>query len=124
MGTLGVAIASGKILDLKGNVVWRYPNPKDEATDPKWQITNPFVQEHINLVTGIRTGTPVNDAEEQVNSTLMSIMGRVSAYTGKDVLWDEIMNSDLYLGPKKYIFGPVPEVSEEIPLAGIANKLI
>jgi len=123
-GTKGIAIASGKILDLHGNMVWEYPHPDKEDVTSEWAITNPFVQEHINLVTGIRTGKPVNDAEAQVNSTLMTIMGRVSAYTGKDVLWDEIMNSDLYLGPKKYVFGPLPEVKEEIPLAGEANKLI
>ncbi len=42
----------------------------------------------------------MNDAEAQVNSTLITIMGRMSAYTGKDVTWEEVMNSDLYLGPK------------------------
>ncbi|MDX1284597.1 MAG: Gfo/Idh/MocA family oxidoreductase [Draconibacterium sp.] len=123
VGTSGVAIASGRILDLQENVVWKYPDTKDENTDPKWNVTNPFVQEHINLVTGIRTNKPVNDAEAQVNSTLVTIMGRISAYTGKDVAWDEIMNSDLYLGPKTYAFGPVPEANEEYPLAGVANKL-
>jgi hypothetical protein len=79
------------------------------------------VQEHINLVTAIRTGNRISDAEAQVNSTLITIMGRISAYTGKDVTWEEIMNSDLYLGPKTYAFGPVPEVKEEIPLAGVPN---
>jgi hypothetical protein len=87
-------------------------------------VTNPFVQEHINLVTGIRTGKPVNDVEAQVNSTLITIMGRISAYSGKDVTWEEIINSDLYLGPKSYAFGPVPEVKEEIPVVGVENKAI
>jgi len=60
----------------------------------------------------------VNDAEAQVNSTLMTIMGRIAAYTGKEVSWEEIMNSDLYLGPKTYAIGPVPGIPEEIPRAG------
>ena len=123
MGTKGFADAAGKIFDLQRNVLWRYPNKEDENYDNKWDVTNPFVQEHINLVTAIRTGKTINDAEAQVNSTLTTIMGRISAYTGKDVMWDEMLNSDLYLGPKKYVFGPVPEVKEEIPLAGVANKL-
>jgi hypothetical protein len=88
------------------------------------EVTNPFVQEHINLVTGIRTGKPVNDAEAQVNSTLISIMGRISAYTGKEVSWEELMNSDLYLGPKTSTFGPVPEVKEEVPVVGVENKAV
>jgi len=124
VGTKGVAIASGTILDIEGNVIWKYPKPRDGDGNSKWKVTNGFVQEHINLVTGIRTGKPVNDAEAQVNSTLMAIMGRIAAYTGKDVSWDEAMNMDLYLGPKTYAFGSVPEVVEEIPIAGEANNLM
>jgi predicted dehydrogenase len=123
VGTTGVALASGQILDLDGNEVWKYPKPEEGDTESKWNVTNPFVQEHINLVTGIRTGNTVNDAEAQVNSTLMTIMGRISAYTGKEVTWEEIMNSDLYLGPKTYALGPVPGIPEEIPLAGEENRL-
>jgi len=81
------------------------------------------VQEHINLVTGIRTGNTVNDGEAQVNSTLITIMGRMSAYTGKDVTWDEVMNSDLALGPKVYEFGPVPDIPEVPPVIGVAPNL-
>jgi len=123
VGTKGVAIASGQILDLNGNEIWKYPTPEEGDEESKWKVTNPFVQEHINLVTGIRTGNIVNDAEAQVHSTLMTIMGRISAYTGKDITWEEMMNSDLYLGPKTYAFGPVPGIPEAFPLAGIENTL-
>ena len=124
IGTKGVANASGEILDTSGNTIWAYPKWKEGVTDPKWKVTNPFVQEHINLVTAIRSGNAVNDAEAQVNSTITAIMGRISAYTGKDVSWEEVMNSDLYLGPKTYAFGPVEGIVDEIPLAGVPNKLI
>jgi hypothetical protein len=46
-------------------------------------------------------------------------MGRISAYTGKDVTWDEMLNSGLSLGPKTYAFGPVPNIPEVIPVIGI-----
>jgi len=85
-------------------------------------VKDPYVKEHVNLVTGIRTGNTVNDAEAQVNSTLITIMGRISAYTGKDVTWEEVMNSDLYLGPKSYAFGPVPGIPETIPVIGDEPK--
>jgi hypothetical protein len=49
-------------------------------------------------------------------------MGRISAYTGKDVTWDEVMNSDLYLGPKTYAFGPVLGIPETIPVIGAEPK--
>jgi predicted dehydrogenase len=123
-GSKGYADAAGKLFDLQGNLIWEYPYPTEDEPDSKWEVTNPYVQEHINLVTGIRTGNTVNDAEAQVNSTLITIMGRIAAYTGRDVTWEEIMNSDLYLGPKTYSFGPVPEVKEEVPKAGEPNTAI
>ncbi|MDD4108636.1 MAG: Gfo/Idh/MocA family oxidoreductase [Prolixibacteraceae bacterium] len=121
-GTKGYASASGTIFDLQGNEIWKYPRPEEGDTTSEWKVTNPFVQEHINLVTGIRTGNTVSDAEAQVNSTLMTIMGRIAAYTGKDVTWEELMNSDLYLGPKVYVMGPVEGIPEERPYAGVPNK--
>jgi len=119
VGTEGSANAKGIIYNHKGEEIWKYPYPEEGATDQTWKVTDPYVQEHINLVAGIRTGNIVNDAEAQVNSTLITIMGRMSAYTGKDVTWEEVMNSDLYLGPKTYAFGPVvPPIPEIIPVIG------
>lgn len=117
-GSDGFADAKGTIFNLKGEEIWKYPYPEEGAADQTWKVKDPLVQEHINLVTGIRTGNIVNDAEAQVNSTLITIMGRMSAYTGKDVTWEEVMNSDLYLGPKTYAFGPVSGISETIPVIG------
>jgi predicted dehydrogenase len=122
VGTEGYANAKGSIYNLKGEEIWTYPKPEDGSTDETWKVTDPFVQEHINLVTGIRTGNVVNDAVAQAYSTLITIMGRMSAYTGKDVTWDEVMNSDLRLGPKVYDFGPVPDIPEEIPVIGIPAR--
>jgi predicted dehydrogenase len=122
-GTEGFADAKGTLYNLKGEEIWKYPYPEDNATDLTWKVKDPFVQEHINLVTAIRTGNTINDAEAQVHSTLTTIMGRMSAYTGKDVTWEEVMNSDLYLGPKTYAFGPVPGIPETIPVIGVAPEI-
>jgi len=121
-GTNGFANAKGMIYNLKGEEIWKYPAPEEGSTDTTWKVTDPYVQEHINLVNAIRTGNYLNDADAQVNSTLVTIMGRMSAYTGKDVTWEEIMNSDMYLGPKTYAFGPVPGIPETIPVIGAEPK--
>lgn len=123
VGTEGYANAKGNIYNNKGEEIWKYPMPEKESPDKTWAVTDPYVQEHINLVTGIRTGNIVNDGEAQVNSTLITIMGRMSAYTGKDVTWEEVMNSDLYLGPKTYEFGPVPGIPEVPPVIGAEPKI-
>lgn len=123
-GTKGFADCNGTIFDMKGNPVWKYTYPKEGDTDLTWKVKDPYVQEHVNLVTAIRSGNPINDAEAQVNSTLITIMGRISAYTGKDVTWDEMLNSSLSLGPKTYVMGPVPNIPETIPVIGVETKLI
>lgn len=123
VGQNGYANAKGNIYNNKGEEIWKYPTPDKDSPDKTWVVTDPYVQEHINLVTGIRTGNIVNDGEAQVNSTLITIMGRMSAYTGKDVTWDEVMNSDLYLGPKTYVFGPVPGIPEVPPVIGAEPKV-
>jgi predicted dehydrogenase len=122
-GTKGFVDCNGTIFDLKGNPVWKYPYPKEGDTDLTWKVKDPYVQEHINLVTAIRTGKQLSDAEAQVHSTMITIMGRISAYTGKDVTWEEMLNSDLSLGPKTLAMGPVPNIPEKIPVIGIEAKL-
>lgn len=122
-GTRGFADAKGFLYNLKGEEIWKYPHPAEGETDTTWIVKDPFVQEHINLITAIRTGNVISDAEAQVNSTLITIMGRMSAYTGKDVTWEEVMNSDLYLGPQTYSFGPVPGIPETIPVIGAEPNL-
>jgi predicted dehydrogenase len=121
--TEGFADAKGTLYNLRGEELWKYPYPAEGAPDQTWKVKDPYVQEHINLVTGIRTGTMINDAEAQINSTLITIMARMSAYTGKDVTWEEVMNSDLYLGPKTYTFGPVPGIPETVPVIGVAPEI-
>jgi predicted dehydrogenase len=118
----GYADAAGKLFDLKGNLLWEYPYPAEGDTQSEWHITNPFLQEHINLVTAIRTGNVINDGEEQANSTLVAIMGRMAAYTGKEVTRDEVMNADLYLGPDTYDMRRAYNIPEAAPLAGVPHR--
>ncbi|MDD4227202.1 MAG: Gfo/Idh/MocA family oxidoreductase [Mariniphaga sp.] len=82
--------------------------------------TSPYVQEHINLVTCIRQNIPFNEAEQTAISNMVAIMGRISAYTGKEVTFDEMMNSDLKLGPEKFIMGNLGYMDKaQIPVPGI-----
>ena len=120
-GTKGYTnIYKGTIYNLDGSEAWKYPYPQKEDADQSMAVPDPFVTEHVRLVTAIRKNQPVNDAEKHVQSVLMTIMGRMSAYTGKFVKWDEVLSSTMKLGPDTYAFGPVPGIPEEIPLAGRA----
>jgi len=74
---------------------------------------NPYVQEHIDLLASIRAGKPLNELKTVAESTLTAIMGRMSAYTGKAVTWEQALNSKLDLMPSKLVMGDlaVPPVA-------------
>ncbi|MHC4537575.1 MAG: gfo/Idh/MocA family oxidoreductase, partial [Planctomycetota bacterium] len=68
---------------ITGKETWRYRGPKSDM----YQI------EHDELFACIRKGRPINDGIWMAHSSLMAIMGRMAAYTGKEITWDEAMNS-------------------------------
>ncbi len=77
---------------------------------------NPYVQEHVDLIHAITSGQRVNEAKQVAESTLTAIMGRMAAYTGKTVTWDQALNSTLDLAPPSYELGPLP--TPEVPMPG------
>jgi hypothetical protein len=46
-----------------------------------------------SFVESIRSGKPINNASHGSESTLSAILGRMAAYTGRTVTWDEMMTS-------------------------------
>lgn len=119
-GTKGSTNCQNSILDLAGAEIWKYEYPLDKDGKPTKSVSvDPYVQEHIDLVTAIRKGQVINEAENTAISTMGAIMGRISAYTGKETTYEEMMNSDLKLGPKVFDFGPV-DMDKSIPIAGLA----
>ena len=78
-------------LNLKGKENWRY-----RATGAK---TDMYQNEHDELFASIRSGKPINDGERMAYSTLLAIMGRMAAYTGQEVTWEQAMNSQEKLVP-------------------------
>ena len=118
-GTKGSTNCESTILDLAGTELWKYEYPLDADGKPTNRVSvDPYVQEHIDLVTAIRTGKVFNELEATAISTMVGIMGRISAYTGKETTYEEMMNSDLKLGPAVFAFGPV-DIPKEVPIAGL-----
>lgn len=105
-GTKGHSNAHNSIVNARGEEIWKYEYPIGDDGNPTNSVKiSPYVQEHIDLVTAIRTNTPFVEAENTAISTLTAIMGRISAFTGKETTWDEMMASDLKLGPDTYKLG-------------------
>jgi predicted dehydrogenase len=118
-GTEGCTNCKDTIFDLSGKVLWKYQEPGQEPGKTKF---NPYDQEHIDFVNAIRTGLPVNETEGLAHSTLAGILGRQAAYTGKEITWDEMMDSNERLGPTEYAMGPVA-IKPVVPVPGDAANI-
>jgi predicted dehydrogenase len=73
-----------------------------------------YQAEHNELFAGIRAGRPVNNGEYMAKSTLLAILGRMAAYTGQMITWDQALNSREDLTPPRYAWDvrlPVPPVA-------------
>ncbi|MGB2808326.1 MAG: Gfo/Idh/MocA family oxidoreductase [Sedimentisphaerales bacterium] len=70
-------------------------------TNWRWQgRCDPYQREHDVLFKAIRSGKPVNNGDYMVRSTMITVMGQISCYTGKEVTWEQINKSDFYYPPK------------------------
>lgn len=78
---------------------------------------NPYIKEHADLIAAIRSGQYVNETQNVAESTLTNIMIRTSAYTGKEITWDEAMKSDLELKKPDYELTP-ENIKTHIPVPG------
>ena len=117
-GNITEAVAGTKgCYDLQaGTYVYRPHDGKVERTRSRdIRERNPYEQEHIDMIESIRSGHPLNELKTVAESTLTAIMGRMSAYTGKVVTWDQALNSKLELMPKDLKFGPIPTPPVAIP---------
>lgn len=83
----------------------------------EYEGNDPYVQEHMDLINAIRTGKRINEAENVATSTMTAVMIRMSAYTGKEVSWDDVMESDLKLGPPTYELVEA-EIRKHVPIPG------
>lgn len=70
--------------------------------DWKWsgERNNMYQTEHNTLFKSIRDGNPFFDGIRMANSTMLAIWGRMAAYTGQTITWDEALASNEKLGPE------------------------
>ncbi len=104
VGTKGAANPSGTIT---GEKPWKFTgNP----------FKNPYDQEHIDLIQSIRAGKPLNEGRQVAESTMTAILGRISAYTGREVSYSWLLEaSKLDLTPTTLAWGDAPAVEFAIP---------
>lgn len=89
-GTKGTCILNGDRVQITGENPWRFEKENDNLM---------YVNEHVQMYSGLRTGKPVYDGEWMCHSTFLGLMGRMAAYTGKRLTWEKIINSKEDLAP-------------------------
>lgn len=91
LGTEGNAFINvGTRYEISGKNTWKYEGEKK----------NMYQVQHDELFASIRSGKPINNGEWMSYSTLLAIWGRMVAYTGQTVSFEQALNSNVVLGPK------------------------
>lgn len=97
-GTKGTAaIQDHRLTNGDGN--WKAPSGMG--------LGEAYTEEHRHLFRSIRQGKPINNGDYMCKSTLLALMGRMSAYTGQKVTAEQALNSTESLSPKSYEWGPL-----------------
>jgi predicted dehydrogenase len=95
---------SDYILGSEGTcTIGRGPVPRIEGKT-NWTFTgqqyNMYQREHDVLFASIRKGEVINNGKRMATSTLLAMMGRMAAYTGQQLTWEQALNSQLHLVPE------------------------
>ncbi len=92
---------------IEGENSWKYSGPAVDGQE----------QEHKDLIASIRgTGPYLNHGKRVAESTMTAILGRMSAYTGREIRYDWALNkSQLDISPANYAIGDNPIPARPIP---------
>lgn len=106
LGTNGQAEVLAHRVTPKAGSPWIYKEKKPSM----------YLQEQLAFFKSIRDGQPLNNSHYMCNSTMMAIMGRMAAYSGKTLTWEECINDEQRLGPTEYTWtDDVPNAEVAIP---------
>ncbi|HMG89293.1 MAG TPA: Gfo/Idh/MocA family oxidoreductase [Chryseolinea sp.] len=89
-GTLGNALIGGPTgHEITGKNTWKFTGERN----------NMYQTEHDELFASIRSGKPMNDGDVMAQSSMLGVLGRMAAYTGQTISWEDALNSNQALGP-------------------------
>ena len=83
---------------IEGATEWRYDGPKVSMYD----------MEHKALFDGIRSGKRVNNSDYMFTSSMLAILAQMVCYTGKEITWEQAMQSTLDFTRPEYSFDAEP----------------
>ena len=114
-------IGKAVIFDKNGNETWSYGRGGRGGHQ----------QEHHDLFADLRAGKRPNEGEYGAHSTMTSILGRMCTYSGKEITWDDAINSKRIISPIDEFTNmedeppvkPNEDLSYSIPMPGTTKVL-
>ena len=95
---------------------WKCPSTWSGNAPAEKKETDSHQLEHDAFFAALREGRIINNGDYMAKSTMMAILARMTAYTGRTLSWDDGMNSQLDLSPASYQWdSDPPESSVAIP---------
>jgi myo-inositol 2-dehydrogenase / D-chiro-inositol 1-dehydrogenase len=111
-GTKGESNCSGSI---KGENEWKFTGKGG----------NSMVQEHKDLIAAIRSGEKYNEGWHGATSSMTAVLGRMAAYSGQVVKWDDAVAKGKSEFPEKLAWDAKAPVEQDadgnypIPIPGV-----
>ena len=109
-------------LPKRSNLIWQSKLGPTER--------NPYQNEWNDLVDAIRNDKPYNETKRGIEASLVTSMGRMASHIGREVTYDEILNSDHEFAPdveNLALDGPAPLTPDAdgkypVPQPGIVTQ--
>lgn len=106
----------------RSQMTWQSEVPRDQL--------NPYQNEWNDLVDAIRNDKPFNEAKRGVEASVVSSLGRKAAHTGKEITYEEMLNSEEEYAPgadKLTMDSPAPlqagaDGKYPVPQPGLVTK--
>jgi myo-inositol 2-dehydrogenase / D-chiro-inositol 1-dehydrogenase len=95
---------------ITGKRPWRHEGP----------VRDMYQAEHDEMFAALHGGMRVDDGEHMCNSTLMALMGRMAAYTGQRITWEQALASQEALMPERLRWDDAPPASA-VAIPGITK---
>jgi myo-inositol 2-dehydrogenase/D-chiro-inositol 1-dehydrogenase len=80
--------------DIMRCMIWGETNWRGNASH------DAHYQEQIEYMKAIRSGQPINNGDYMARSTMIAVMGQISCYTGQEITWEQINQSNFFFPPK------------------------
>ncbi|MFY0651701.1 MAG: Gfo/Idh/MocA family oxidoreductase [Cyclobacteriaceae bacterium] len=121
IGTKGrVDFKKGVMEGFDGEAIYKHRGKNDP---------NPYQVEHDQLFASVRNGGQINNLEYGAKSTMTALLGRFATYSGKEISWEQAINSNVQLMSPEMTWDSKPPIMPNsdgyypVPTPGVTDVI-